>query len=398
MDGTDSTLDGSIQARVSRAEDSSFVAEQYADEEVSSLIAYLEHRKLPKEDSTVRRVVAESQMYEILDGALYHVQSDKTLRLYMPETRQRALFDETHSGVYASHQRTAKIHATLSKHYWWPRMRRDIEKWCKECIVCWERRAGNPTKVPLTPIPVGGPFDRVGVDILQMPKSGRRHQYVVVFIDYLTKWVEVYPTRDHTALTLARMLVEKFIPVHGVPREILSDRGANFLSKLMTEVYRLIGTNKISTTAYHPQTDGLTERFHRTLLDMLAKTAKKNIKDWDLHLPYVLFSYRVAQQESTKASPFELLYGRDAKLPNDLMEPPGDEDCPTPEGYLTEVRIRMSEAWTTARDSIRKAQKKQKSQYDQRAVPLKFKEGDLVYLFQPGTLPDNGCWRNVCQD
>ena len=154
----------------------------------------------------------------------------------------------------------------------------------------------------------------------------------------------------------------------------------------MTEVYRLIGTNKISTTAYHPQTDGLTERFHWTLLDMLAKTAKKNIKDWDLHLPYVLFSYRVAQQESTKASPFELLYGRDAKLPNDLMEPPGDEDCPTPEGYLTEVRTRMSEAWTTARDLIRKAQEKQKSQYDQREVPLKFKEGDLVYLFQPAKL------------
>ena len=82
-----------------------------------------------------------------------------------------------------------------------------------------------------------------------MPKSGRQHQYVVVLID-LTKWVEVYPTKDQTALTLARMLVEKFIPVHGVSREIQSDRGANFLSKLMTKVYRLIRKNKISTTAY----------------------------------------------------------------------------------------------------------------------------------------------------
>ena len=77
------------------------------------------------------------------------------------------------------------------------------------------------------------------------------------------------------------------------------------------------GTKKINTPAYHPQTDGLVERFHRTLLDMLAKTRKNSAKDWDLYLPYVLFSYRVTEQESTKMSPFKLLYGREAKLPNE---------------------------------------------------------------------------------
>ena len=119
--------------------------------------------------------------------------------------------------------------------------------------------------------------------------------------------------------TIAELLVEKVISRHGVPTELLSDRGKAFLSKLMIDVYKLLGIRKANTTAYHPQTDGLVERFHRTLTDMLAKRVQRSGKDWDEQLPYVLFAYRTSIQTWTQEGPFYLLYGRDPQLPGDVV-------------------------------------------------------------------------------
>ena len=93
--------------------------------------------------------------------------------------------------------------------------------------------------------------------------------YAVVFVDYQSKWPYIFPAKDQSAYTIAKMLVEKIIPKHGVPAQLLSDHGTAFLSKLLAEVYKLMGMKKLNTTAYHPQTDTLVERFNRTLLDML---------------------------------------------------------------------------------------------------------------------------------
>ena len=175
--------------------------------------------------------------------------------------------------------------------------------------MCHPSRVGQAIKPKLMLIPVGGPFDRVGVDILQLPKSSRGHQYAVMFVDYLTKWPEVFPARDQSALTIAKLLVERVICRHGVPTELLSNRGANFLSGLLKEMYMLLGIKKTNTTAYHPQTDGLVERFNHTLLDMLAKTTDGTGRDWDIQLLYVLFAYCSSVHPSTGESPFYLMVG-----------------------------------------------------------------------------------------
>ena len=101
----------------------------------------------------------------------------------------------------------------------------------------------------------------------------------------------MYPASDQSSLTVAELFVREFIPRHGVPRELLSDRGTWFLSKIMMEVYELLGTHKVNTTAYHPQGDGLVERMNRSLLNMLSKSAELNGNDWDERLPFVLFAY-----------------------------------------------------------------------------------------------------------
>ena len=126
-------------------------------------------------------------------------------------------------------------------------------------VSCASRQVGRVIKPPLTPIPVAGPFDRVGVDVIQFPKSYEGNQYGIVFVDYLTKWPEVFAAPDQTSLTIAQLLVDHVICRHGVPAELLSDCGKAFLSSLMEDIYKLMGIHRISTTAYHPQTDGLVE-------------------------------------------------------------------------------------------------------------------------------------------
>ena len=237
---------------------------------------------------------------------------------------------------------------------------------------------------PLTPIPVSGPFDRVGVDVIQFPKSHSGNQYAVVFVDYLTKWPEVFATLDQTALTIAHLFVEQIVSRHGVPAELLSDRGTAFLSKLMQAVCEVMGVHKVNTTAYHPQTDGLVERFNRTLTDMLAKTVTRNGRDWDTRLPYVLFACRSSIQESTKESPFFLLYGRDPCLPTEkTLSMSTSRQLLDHDDYKTEIATGLAEAWQLAQTNVRKAQQKQKKQHDRRAKGPEFRLGDRVFVYMP---------------
>ena len=133
----------------------------------------------------------------------------------------------------------------------------------------------------------------------------------MVFADYLTKWIEAFAVSNQTSETIAKLLVERIVCAHGVPEQLLSDRGANFLSDL--EVCSLLGIEKLNTPGYHPQTDGLVEQFNSTLINMISKSSTRS----DERLPFLLFAYRVSAQESTKESPFYLLFGRNPRLPTE---------------------------------------------------------------------------------
>ena len=171
-------------------------------------VLHLSGGVLPDDETAARELALTKNQFEIVDGVLHHVEKDKTLRVIPPLSSRKKLFDEAHSGKLGGHLRDAKMHSVLSRHYWWPGMRADIGKWCRACITCATRLPGRAPKPPLVPTPVGGPFDRIGVDVIQFPKSKRGNRYAVVFVNYLTKWVEAFATRDQSALTIAKLLVE----------------------------------------------------------------------------------------------------------------------------------------------------------------------------------------------
>ena len=154
------------------------------------------------------------------------------------------------------------------------------------------------------------PFERIAMDIIgPLPQSRSGYRFVLVVCDYATRWPEVVPLKSIDAGHVAEELMVLFSRV-GVPNEILTDQGSNFTSQLLKEVYRLLSIKLIRTSPYHPQTDGLVERFNQTLKAMLRRTGTDEGKDWNKHIPYVLFAYHEVPQSSTGFSPFELVYGR----------------------------------------------------------------------------------------
>jgi hypothetical protein len=362
----------------------SLATRQREDPELLQFIRYLEDGTLPQDEKDARVVALSAEQYTLIEDVLYYLAKDKTLRVVLAKEDRKKAFQEVHESKFGGHLGDAKVYGTLSQHYWWPGMRKDVASWYRACLTCATRHVGHRVKPLLTPIPVGGPFDRIGVDILQLPVTKRGHKYAVVFMDYLTKWPEVFPVRDQTAPTIAQLLVEKIITRHGVPAEVLSDRGANFLSGLMQAVHEVMGIRRANTTAYHPQTDGLVERFNRTLLDMLAKTAHDQQREWDFCLPFVLFTYRCSPQASTGESPFFLMYGRDPRLPTEAaLSPPVPRTQYDLDDYKTKAVRRMSEAWQMAQKKIVIAQRRQSVQHDRHARLSKFCLGDRVFIFNP---------------
>ena len=264
----------------------------------------------------------------------------------------------------------------------------DTRRHCRSCLVCVSRRGANRIPhPPLQPIPVGGPFHRVGVDVLQLPLTEAGNCYVVVFQDYLTKWVEAFATPNQTAETIAHLLVNEIFCRHGAPEHLLSDRGANFLSEHMQDVCKLLSIKKINTSGYHPQTDGLVEKFNSTLINMISKVAQSFGRDWDRHLPYLLFAYRASVHESTKESPFHLLYGRDPWLPSETtLNQPSSPYVVDSSDYRVELTSSLSSAWLLAREKIKIAQASRKKQHDKRAKEHQFRVGDRVMIHMPSAV------------
>ena len=265
-------------------------------------------------------------------------------------------------------------------------MRADIRRYCRACLTCATRKGiGRAIRPNLQPIPVGGPFHRLGVDVLQLPLSYNSNQYAIVFMDFCTKWLKVFAAPNQTSETIAKLLVEHVIARHGVPEQLLSDRGSNFLSELVLNICKLLDIKKINTSGYHPQTDGLVEKFNSTLIGMLSKSVAKHGRDWDTHLPYLLFAYRTSVQSSTGDSPFFLLYGRDARIPTEaVLSQPQTAYQVDMDDYKSELIANMSDAWELACKNIESAQSKQKIKYDKHSRTCPLKIGDRVMVHMPG--------------
>ena len=239
----------------------------------------------------------------------------------------------------------------------------------------------------MIPLPImGQPFERIAMGIVgPLPRSIKGYKYILVVCDYATRYPEAIPLKKFTADTVVEELITLFAR-YGVPKEILTDQGTNFTSQLLQELYKLLGVKPITTTPYHPQTDGLVERFNKTLKDLLRKIIQGEGREWEKYLPCVLFAYREVPQESTGFSPFELIFGRDVRGPLDILKEQwskAEEAVDDILTYVTKVRERMEAAREIVIQNMKKSQNKQKEWYDLKARDMKLRIGDHVLVLLP---------------
>ena len=238
------------------------------------------------------------------------------------------------------------------------------------------------TRVPLGTMPlIETPFQRIAIDIVGpiKPVTSSGHRYILTMVDYATRYPEAVPLRSIETTRVAEAMVHIFSRA-GVPREVLTDQGAQFASDLMREVSRLLSLKQITTTPYNPACNGLVERFNGTLKQMLKRMCTDRPQDWDRFINPLLFAYRETPQGSLGFSPFELLYGRTVRGPMTILKElwTGDvevSEVRTTYQFVVDLRQRLEQTCKLARDELKKSSAKAKVYYNRKARARKFNVG-----------------------
>ena len=314
--------------------------------------------------------------YETKDGSRSHLQ------LVVPKSKRQDVLKEIHAGVAGGHLGEEKTLSRLKERYYWPGHWTDVREFCRTCSECTSRKSPSPrNRGPLTPVKSGYPMQIVAVDILgPLPITENGNSYVLVASDYFTRWVEAYPIPNQEAVTVARILTQEMFFRFSVPEQLHSDQGRQFESQLIAEICKLLKISKTRTTPYHPQGDGLVERFNRTLLNMLATTVKSHQGDWEDHIRAVCLAYNSSVQHTTGYTPFYLMFGRQARIPVDLMFKSNlPEEMPHSD-YAVLLKSTLEEAYGQVREKMELKQEAQKQSYDRKVHGKPYNVGDMVWL------------------
>lgn len=332
----------------------------------------------------------KSRYFIILNDQLYKKNKDNPNRpiRVVKENEVEEILHHMHSDPLAGHFSIDESYRRIKIRYYWPQMFNDVRHYVRTCDEC-QRRGKNRRNEPLHPIKVGQPFDRLGMDIVgPLPKTKNGNMYIIVATEYLTKWPEARAIPNAKASSVVTFFYEDIICRHGCPKEILTDRGTHFVNEMLNSLCENLGTKHRLSTSYHPQTNGLVERFNRTLCEALAKYANSHKDDWDLYLSSVLFAYRTKRHNTTRHEPFYLMYGRDAILPVEFAVKTVQAEC-SDQNWQDDLLERIHTLTgkvigdrLETQDIIYQAQQKQIQRHNEDLREISFKIGDLVLLYQ----------------
>ncbi|GKC20272.1 putative reverse transcriptase domain-containing protein [Tanacetum coccineum] len=285
---------------------------------------------------------------------------------------------ESHKSKYSIHPGSDKMYHDLKMLYWWPNMKAEIATYVSKCLTCAKVKAEHqrPSGLLVQPDIPEWKWEKITMDfITKLPKTAAGFDSIWVIVDRLTKSAHFLPMKETDSTEkLTRLYMKEIVARHGIPVSIISDRDSHFTSRVWQSLHKALGTQLNLSTAYHPQTDGQSERTIQTLEDMLRACVIDFGNGWDRHLPLVEFSYNNSYHTSIKAAPYEALYGRKCRSPVCWAEV-GDAQLTGPE-----IIHETTEKIFKIRDRMQAARDRQKSYADKRRRPLEFEVGDKVML------------------
>ncbi|CAF3783274.1 unnamed protein product [Rotaria sp. Silwood1] len=300
--------------------------------------------------------------------------------IYLPSSMINSLLSACHDDpMSGAHFSTDQIYYKVRNHFWWPRMKSTIERYVKACRLCKQfnisrhKRSSHLRSIS----PPDGPFALIGMDYCgPLPRTPRENQYVLVITDYCTRYVTAIALPNCTAETTAQAFFNEYICKYGIPSVILSDRGSHFQNKLMENSQKLIGYNHIYSTPYHPQSNGVVERFNATFVTQISKLQDTQYNNWDEFLQVVVFAYNTGVHKSTKFSPYELLYGGPARLP--FHRQPTQFTFDKPVDYFEQLKKTLRIFHQASKDNILLQQQATNIYYNRHRCNPELKSGDKV--------------------
>lgn len=318
------------------------------------------------------------------DGALVKRSRQGLRQVVVPKHLVEKLLKAYHAGNLSGHRSVRKTFLAIDERFFWLNSADDVKQFCSSCDICQRMKYTNQNNIaPLKPIEVNNRFQLVGIDVTgDFPITARKNRYIVVCIDYFTKYAVAEATPDQTATTVARVLFNKIVCQFGAPSSLVSDQGPCFESEVFKQLCQLCGIAKMRTTSYHPQGNGLVERQNRTIKEMIAKYINSNHDNWDLVLDQVMFAYNNSVHESTGYSPFELVYGAKPRVMNDIILKLNEEKIKTGKSeFLKQLVDYQRQLNRIVNDRLDKARAHQKKQYDQNVSKrTEYKVGDWVLV------------------
>ncbi|GJS43809.1 putative reverse transcriptase domain-containing protein [Tanacetum coccineum] len=344
---------------------------------LAAQIEALKPENLKKEDvgGMIRTDIPKERLEPRADGTLC-LNGRSWLPCY--GNLRSVIMHESHKSKYSIHPGSEKMYQDMKKLYWWPNMKADIATYVSKCLTCAKVKAEHqrPSGLLVQPAIPEWKWDNITMDfVTKLPKSSQGLDTIWVIVDRLTKSAHFLPIRETDPLDkLAKLYLDRIVTRHGTPVSIICDRDGKFTSNFWRTFQKALGTSLDMSTAYHPQTDGQSERTIQTLEDMLRACVIDFGKGWVKHLPLVEFSYNNSYHASIKAAPYEALYGRKCRSPVCWAE--------VGEAQLTgpEMIQETTEKIVLIKQRIQAAQDRQKSYADLKRKPMEFKVGDMVML------------------
>ena len=370
---------------------------QHLQEECETLHKFRQ-RAIKRTESALHKDGVET--YHLEDGLLYRrelANGCSNRQVVVPKALRHELLKVAHENPFSGHFSTAKTESRLRRDFFWPRLSEEVRNFCRTCHQC---QVGNLKRTPRAPLGTPAiptePFAHVCIDLVGplSPASSEGHRYVLTLVDKATRYPDAVPLRHIDSRTVSQALLGMFSHV-GFPTTLTSDNGTQFTSEMFEEFLKGLGTQHHLTPPYHAQSNGLVERFNGTLKQILKKLCFERPKDWNLHLPAVLFAYRDAPHAATGFSPFELVMGHRVRGPltvvKEAMLAAPETGEATPDAETTQrltqhvlgVKDRLQETCALARSRLYTAQTKQKVLFDRKARARTLQVGDQVLIFLP---------------
>ena len=305
-------------------------AMQQEDEYCNKFLQYLREKVFPKGSTPEQRNVIEnaSRQMRIMNGLLYQQfaqrgakkRKDISYQLVVPTSMQEEVLHNAHESAIGGHTGINKTFEALQRNYTWSGMYTDVRTWIQSCQACQQRKGSHVTnRGEPQSLRASKPFELVGMDVLTLSRAHSGEKKVLVVTDYFSRFAITIALPNESEDSIAKAFIKNVLVRYGAPLRLLTDRGKSFLSKVNTYLYELWGIKKSNTSAYHPQTNGLTERFNRTLCNSLAMLVNKDQNDWVDYLDAVTFAYNTRPQASTLETPFYLMHGWDPITPTDAL-------------------------------------------------------------------------------